>query len=159
MALPPSVVVFCHRPTKMYVILWHLGKLPVKRWRDFNAAWYAAGNLCFLSGFVRPGQELGKANIVLESTPSKMLHGLKEGYYGNELYTEVKFNVVFVPPPLFWGWILLILRSPKGGCCSISDDLSCFCVLSKFLNIYILMRCWRLFFFFLFFFLSQFWQV
>ena len=31
------------------------------------------------------------------------------------------------PPPLFWGWILLILRSPKGGCCSISDDLSCFC--------------------------------
>ena len=33
--------------------------------------------------------------------------------------------VVFVPPPLFWGWILLILRSPKGGCCSISDDLSC----------------------------------
>ena len=22
-------------------------------------------------------------------------------------------------------WILLILRSPKGGCCSISDDLSC----------------------------------
>ena len=29
------------------------------------------------------------------------------------------------PPPLFWGWILLILRSPNGGCCSISDDLSC----------------------------------
>ena len=59
------------------------------------------------------------------------------------------------PPPLFWGWILLmerellscdnllpirllynmqinmfklillILRSQKGGCCSISDDLSC----------------------------------
>ena len=22
-------------------------------------------------------------------------------------------------------YILLILRSPKGGCCSISDDLSC----------------------------------
>ena len=33
--------------------------------------------------------------------------------------------VGYVPPPLFWGWILLILRSPKGGCCSISDDLSC----------------------------------
>ena len=31
----------------------------------------------------------------------------------------------FWTPPLFWGWILLILRSPKGGCCSISDDLSC----------------------------------
>ena len=30
-------------------------------------------------------------------------------------------------PPLFWGRILLILRSPKGGCCSISDDLSCIC--------------------------------
>ena len=29
------------------------------------------------------------------------------------------------PPPLFWGLILLILRSPKGGCCSISNDLSC----------------------------------
>ena len=25
----------------------------------------------------------------------------------------------------YWGWILLILRSPKGGCCSILDDLSC----------------------------------
>ena len=29
------------------------------------------------------------------------------------------------PPPLFWGWILLILWSPKSGCCSILDDLSC----------------------------------
>ena len=28
------------------------------------------------------------------------------------------------PHPLFWGWILHISRSPKGGCCSISDDLS-----------------------------------
>ena len=33
--------------------------------------------------------------------------------------------VGFEPPPLFWGWILLILQSPKGGYCSISDDLSC----------------------------------
>ena len=32
------------------------------------------------------------------------------------------------PPPLFWGWILLLLRSPKGGCCSIGDGLSCSCV-------------------------------
>ena len=30
-------------------------------------------------------------------------------------------------PPLFWGSVLLYLRSPKGGCCSVSDDLSCFC--------------------------------
>ena len=30
------------------------------------------------------------------------------------------------PPPLFWGGVLLNLRSPRGGCCSISDDLSCF---------------------------------
>ena len=27
--------------------------------------------------------------------------------------------------PLFWGCVLLYLRSPKGGCCSISDDMSC----------------------------------
>ena len=43
--------------------------------------------------------------------------------------------VGYVPPPLFWGWILLILRSPKGGCCSISDDLSCSCTKS------VLSRC------------------
>ena len=34
------------------------------------------------------------------------------------------FLLVLYPPPLFWGWILLILQSPKGDCCSISDDLS-----------------------------------
>ena len=33
--------------------------------------------------------------------------------------------VGFVPPPLFWGSVLLYLRLPKSGCCSISDDLSC----------------------------------
>ena len=33
--------------------------------------------------------------------------------------------MIWCVPPLFWGWILLILRSPKGGFCSISDDLSC----------------------------------
>ena len=27
--------------------------------------------------------------------------------------------------PLIWNSVLLYLRSPKGGCCSISDDLSC----------------------------------
>ena len=35
------------------------------------------------------------------------------------------FSWFCIPPPLFWGWILLILRLPKGGYCSISDDLSC----------------------------------
>ena len=30
-------------------------------------------------------------------------------------------------PHLFWGCVLLNLRSPKGGSCSISDDLSCSC--------------------------------
>ena len=30
--------------------------------------------------------------------------------------------------PLFWGCVLLYLRSPKGGCCSISDDFSCFSI-------------------------------
>ena len=34
------------------------------------------------------------------------------------------------PPRLFWGCVLLYLRSPKGGCCSISDDLSCYCHLT-----------------------------
>ena len=29
---------------------------------------------------------------------------------------------------------MLILRSPKGGCCSISDDLSCSCKLSPYEN-------------------------
>ena len=32
------------------------------------------------------------------------------------------------PPPLFWGSVLLYLRSPTDGCCSISDDLSCSCI-------------------------------
>ena len=27
--------------------------------------------------------------------------------------------------PLFWSSVLLYLRSPRGGCCSTSDDLSC----------------------------------
>ena len=31
------------------------------------------------------------------------------------------------PPPNFEAEYCLFLRSPKGGCCSISDDLSCSC--------------------------------
>ena len=34
------------------------------------------------------------------------------------------FPIGFVPP-LFWGCVLPHLRLPKGGCCSITDDLSC----------------------------------
>ena len=33
----------------------------------------------------------------------------------------------------FWGRVLLYLRSPKGGCCSISDDLSCFCIITGYI--------------------------
>ena len=33
--------------------------------------------------------------------------------------------VGFVTHLLFWGCVLFYLRSPKGGCCSISDDLFC----------------------------------
>ena len=33
----------------------------------------------------------------------------------------------FCPPPFFRGSVLLYLRSQKGGCCSIPDDLSCSC--------------------------------
>ena len=34
------------------------------------------------------------------------------------------YSISFVTP-LFMGSVLLYLRSPRGGCCSISDDLSC----------------------------------
>ena len=47
---------------------------------------------------------------------------------GAPLHTLSKLYDVpvgFVTPPYFEAEILLILRSPKGGCCSISDDLSC----------------------------------
>ena len=65
---------------------------------------------------------------------SKLLASLMRNYFpkrpsGAPLHTLWKLYDVHVgfvpPPPLFWGWILLILRSPKGGCCSISDALSC----------------------------------
>ena len=49
--------------------------------------------------------------------------------------------VSFVSPSLFWGCTLLYLWSPKGGCCSISDDLS-----FSWLNyIYIYIWCSRYF--------------
>ena len=52
----------------------------------------------------------------------QLAHGDDPGLLFSWLY-DVPVGFV---APLFWGWILLILRSPKGGCCSISDDLSCF---------------------------------
>ena len=67
---------------------------------------------------------------------SKLLASLMRNYFpkrpsGAPLHTLSKLYDVPVGfvNPLFWGWIMLILRSPKGGCCSISDDLSCSCVL------------------------------
>ena len=66
---------------------------------------------------------------------SKLLASLMRNYFpkrpsGAPLHTLPKIIWCscwfWTPPPLFWGWIFLILRSPKGGCCSISDDLSCF---------------------------------
>ena len=47
----------------------------------------------------------------------------------SKLY-DVPVGFVPPPPPFFWGSVLLYLRSPKGGFCSISDDLSCSCLLS-----------------------------
>ena len=65
---------------------------------------------------------------------SNLLASLMRNYFpkrpsGAPLHTLSKLYdvpVSFVtPPPLYWGYILLYLQSPKGGCCSISDDLSC----------------------------------
>ena len=47
---------------------------------------------------------------------------------GSPLHTLSKFlnvSVGFVTLPLIRGSVLLYLQSPKGGCCSISDNLSC----------------------------------
>ena len=35
------------------------------------------------------------------------------------------FPLVLQPTPFIWGSVFLCLRSPKGGCYSTSDDLSC----------------------------------
>ena len=64
---------------------------------------------------------------------SKLLASLMRNYFpkrpsGAPLHTLSKLYDVpvgFVTPPLFWGCVLLYLRSRKGGCCSILDDLSC----------------------------------
>ena len=64
----------------------------------------------------------------------ELLSSLIRNYFpkrtsGAPLYTLSKLYdapVVFVSPPLFWGSVLLYLRSPRGGCCSLSDDLSCY---------------------------------
>ena len=47
---------------------------------------------------------------------------------GAPLHSLSKFYDVpvgFLFPLLFWSCVLLYLLSPKGGCCSKSDDLSC----------------------------------
>ena len=43
------------------------------------------------------------------------------------------------PPPLFWGCVLLYFWSPKGGCCSILEDLSCSWSLFLYYNIIVLL--------------------
>ena len=43
--------------------------------------------------------------------------------------------VGFVTPPLILGSVLLCLRSPKGGCCSISDGLSSSCNYMYFVSV------------------------
>ena len=67
---------------------------------------------------------------------SKLLASMMRNYFpkrasGAPLHTLSKsydVPVGFVAPsPLNWGNSLLYLRSPKGGCCSVSDDWSCFC--------------------------------
>ena len=40
--------------------------------------------------------------------------------------TFMMFPMILCRPlPLLWGSVLLCLQSPEGGCCSISDDMSC----------------------------------
>ena len=42
-----------------------------------------------------------------------------------EIVRDVPVGFVPTPTPLIWGSVMFYLRSPKGGCSSISDDLSC----------------------------------
>ena len=63
---------------------------------------------------------------------SKLLASLMRYYFPNRtsgvpLHTLSKLYYVPVGfvPNLFWGSVLLYLRSSKGDCCSISDDVSC----------------------------------
>ena len=51
------------------------------------------------------------------------------GIIFNIKYT--KYLIYVQTQPLFLEWVLLYLRSPKGGCLSISDDLSCSCILGN----------------------------
>ena len=62
----------------------------------------------------------------------KLLASLMRNYFpkrtsGALLHTLSKLYDVHVSfvSFLFWGSVMLDLRSPKGGCCSISDELSC----------------------------------
>ena len=68
-------------------------------------------------------------------TSRKILASLMKNYFPKRpsdapLHTLSKLydvSVGFVTPPLIWYSIFLYLRSLKGGCCLISDDLSCSC--------------------------------
>ena len=90
---------------------------------------------------VRILQEIKKATFFKNCSvyTSKLLASLIRIYFpkrpsGAPLHTCTLSKlcdvpVGFVTPSLFWGCVLLYLRSPKGGCCSISDDLSCSSIL------------------------------
>ena len=46
-------------------------------------------------------------------------------FWCDTLYLNyMMFPLVFICPLLIWGMVLLNMRSPKGSCCSMSDDLS-----------------------------------
>ena len=63
---------------------------------------------------------------------SKLLASLMRNYFpklpsGAPLHTSSKLydSPVGFVAPFIWGIVLLYLRLPKGGCCSISDDSFC----------------------------------
>ena len=61
-----------------------------------------------------------------KSTPS-WGYGVADGKIGNSWLLQ-SAETVFpgtLPQSLLWGSVLLYLQSPKGGCRSISNDLSC----------------------------------
>ena len=69
------------------------------------------------------------ANTFSRTVKFEILYTLWWDFHIINEYCFHHVPVGFVPPPP-------LLRSPKGGCCSISDDLSCFW--SSFLNFFLL---------------------
>ena len=97
--------------------------------------WYARA--CYESFILRVKRLLNKLLIIWNDVGYYKLFGLLStslirNYFpklpsGAPLHTLSKLSDIlfgFVTPLLFGGCVLLYLRSPKSGCCSISDDLS-----------------------------------